>query len=94
MAVSMRAAQSGTAGYTEYDKNLYRLTRSIVPTQPINLLILIACQIEYRRNDAVYKTAGICKCLEERDIEGVIGYRRPNKKDGYFAKCMVKGVID
>ena len=36
--------------------------------------------------DAGYKTAGICKGLEERGIEGVIGYRRPNKKDGYFAK--------
>jgi transposase len=36
--------------------------------------------------DAGYKTAGICKGLEERGIEGVIGYRRPNKKEGYFAK--------
>ena len=36
--------------------------------------------------DAGYKTAGICKGLEDRNIEGVIGYRRPNKKDGYFAK--------
>ena len=36
--------------------------------------------------DAGYKTAGIYKGLEDRNIEGVIGYRRPNKKDGYFAK--------
>lgn len=36
--------------------------------------------------DAGYKTAGICKGLEDRNIEGVIGYRRPNKKEGYFAK--------
>lgn len=36
--------------------------------------------------DAGYKTAGICKGLEDRHIEGVIGYRRPNKKEGYFAK--------
>lgn len=36
--------------------------------------------------DAGYKTAGICKGLEERGIEGVIGYRRPNKAEGLFAK--------
>lgn len=36
--------------------------------------------------DAGYKTAGICRGLEERGIDGVIGYRRPNKKEGYFAK--------
>lgn len=36
--------------------------------------------------DAGYKTAAICKGLEDRDIEGVVGYRRPNKKEGYFAK--------
>lgn len=36
--------------------------------------------------DAGYKTAGICKGLEDRNIEGVIGYRRPTKKAGYFAK--------
>lgn len=41
---------------------------------------------EYVGLDAGYKTAGICKGLEDRNIEGVIGYRRPNKKDGYFAK--------
>jgi transposase len=36
--------------------------------------------------DAGCKTAGICKGLEERGIEGVIGYRRPNKKEGYFCQ--------
>lgn len=36
--------------------------------------------------DAGYKTAAICKGLEDRNIEAVIGYRRPNKKEGYFAK--------
>lgn len=36
--------------------------------------------------DAGYKTAGICKGLEDRNIEGVIGYRRPNKAEGLFAK--------
>jgi transposase len=41
---------------------------------------------EYVGLDAGYKTAGICKGLEDRGIEGVIGYRRPNKKEGYFAK--------
>ena len=41
---------------------------------------------EYVGLDAGYKTAGICRGLEERGIEGVIGYRRPNKKEGYFAK--------
>ncbi|WP_225319057.1 IS1182 family transposase [Cellvibrio sp. KY-GH-1] len=36
--------------------------------------------------DAGYKTAGICKGLEDRNIEGVIGYRRPNKAEGLFAR--------
>lgn len=36
--------------------------------------------------DAGYKAAGICKGLEDRNIEGVIGYRRPNKAEGLFAK--------
>ena len=36
--------------------------------------------------DSGYKTAGICKGLEDRNIEGVIGYRRPNKAEGLFAK--------
>lgn len=36
--------------------------------------------------DTGYKTAGICKGLEDRNIEGVIGYRRPNKAEGLFAK--------
>ena len=36
--------------------------------------------------DAGYKTASICKGLEDRNVEGVIGYRRPNKAEGLFAK--------
>lgn len=36
--------------------------------------------------DAGYFTPHICKGLIERDIYGVIGYRRPNHKDGYFYK--------
>ena len=36
--------------------------------------------------DAGYMTAGICRGLEDRDIYGVIGYRRPNHKQGYFYK--------
>lgn len=36
--------------------------------------------------DAGYFTPAICHGLEERDIYGVIGYRRPNHKPGYFYK--------
>jgi transposase len=36
--------------------------------------------------DAGYHTAAICKGLEERNIFGVIGYRRPNKIKGRFSK--------
>ncbi len=36
--------------------------------------------------DAGYHTAAICQGLEERDIYGVIGYRRLNHKKGYFYK--------
>ncbi len=36
--------------------------------------------------DAGYFTPVICKGLVERDIYGVIGYRRPNHKEGYFYK--------
>lgn len=36
--------------------------------------------------DAGYFTPAICKGLEERDIYGVIGYRRPNHREGYFYK--------
>ena len=36
--------------------------------------------------DAGYFTPAICKGLIERDIYGVIGYRRPNHRDGYFYK--------
>jgi transposase len=49
---------------------------------------------EYVGLDAGYKTAGICKGLEDRNIEGVIGYRRPNKKDGYFAKRLFVFDVD
>lgn len=36
--------------------------------------------------DAGYFTPAICKGLVERDIYGVIGYRRPNHRDGHFYK--------
>lgn len=36
--------------------------------------------------DAGYFTPAICKGLEERGIYGVIGYRRPTHRDGYFYK--------
>lgn len=36
--------------------------------------------------DAGYHTAAICKGLEERRIYGVIGYRRPTHRQGYFRK--------
>lgn len=36
--------------------------------------------------DAGYFTAGVCKGLEDRQINGVIGYRRPTHKKGYFYK--------
>jgi IS5 family transposase len=36
--------------------------------------------------DAGYFTPAICKGLEERDLYGVMGYRRPNHKPGYFYK--------
>lgn len=36
--------------------------------------------------DAGYFTPHICKELIDRDIFGVIGYRRPNHKKGYFYK--------
>lgn len=36
--------------------------------------------------DAGYSTAGICKGLEDRGIEGVIGYSRPTHRDGYLRK--------
>jgi transposase len=34
--------------------------------------------------DAGYFTASICKGLEDREIFGVIGYRRPTHRKGYF----------
>lgn len=36
--------------------------------------------------DAGYATAAVTKGLEERNIYGVIGYRRPTHRDGYFYK--------
>ncbi len=36
--------------------------------------------------DAGYMSAAICKGLEERQLYGVIGYRRLNHKPGYFYK--------
>lgn len=36
--------------------------------------------------DAGYASAGICKGLEDREITGVIGYRRPNHRKGYLYK--------
>jgi transposase len=36
--------------------------------------------------DAGYSSAAICQGLEEREIYGVIGYRRLNHKPGYFYK--------
>lgn len=36
--------------------------------------------------DAGYFTAALCHGLEQRAIRGVIGYRRPNHKKGYFYK--------
>jgi len=36
--------------------------------------------------DAGYFTANICKGLEDRKIYGVISYRRPNHKKGFFYK--------
>ena len=36
--------------------------------------------------DAGYATAGIAQGLEERDIKGVTGYRRPSHRKGYIPK--------
>lgn len=36
--------------------------------------------------DAGYFTASICKGIEDRKLYGVISYRRPNHKKGYFYK--------
>jgi transposase len=40
--------------------------------------------------DAGYFTPAICKGLEERDVYGVIGYRRPNHIKGYLYKRSFK----
>jgi transposase len=36
--------------------------------------------------DAGYFTPMVCQGLEDRSIAGVMGYRRPNHRDGYFYK--------
>lgn len=36
--------------------------------------------------DAGYFTPAICRGLEHRNIYGVIGYRRPNRREGYLTK--------
>lgn len=36
--------------------------------------------------DAGYATAGICQGLQDRQIEGVIGYCRPTHRDGFLRK--------
>lgn len=36
--------------------------------------------------DAGYFTPAICRGLEQRNIYGVIGYRRPNHREGYLSK--------
>jgi len=36
--------------------------------------------------DAGYFTAAICKGIEDRKLYGIIGYRRPNHRKGYFYK--------
>lgn len=40
--------------------------------------------------DAGYSTTAICKGLVERGIEGLIGYRRPNKPKGMMPKRLYK----
>lgn len=36
--------------------------------------------------DAGYSTAAICKGLEDRNIYGVVAYRRPSRRNGYLPK--------
>ena len=43
-------------------------------------------QIRAAGVDAGYATAAVTKGLEERNIYGVIGYRRPTHREGYFYK--------
>lgn len=45
-----------------------------------------AAKISPTDPDAGYFTPAICRGLEQRDIYGVIGYRRPNHWDGYLTK--------
>ncbi|ASG21418.1 IS1182 family transposase [Nitrospirillum viridazoti] len=42
--------------------------------------------VRYVGLDAGYSTAGIAKGLEDRGIEGVIGYSRPTHRQGYLRK--------
>jgi IS5 family transposase len=42
--------------------------------------------VEHVGVDAGYFTAAVCHGLEKRDIYGVMGYRRPTHRDGYFYK--------
>ena len=42
--------------------------------------------VKFAGLDAGYFTAALCKGLEERDVQGVMGYRRPTHKKGYFYK--------
>lgn len=44
--------------------------------------------------DAGYYTPAICKGLEEREVYGVIGYRRPNHKPGTFYKRQYVYIAD
>ena len=43
-------------------------------------------EVEHVGLDAGYFTAALCKGLEDRQVQGVMGYRRPNHKQGYFYK--------
>jgi hypothetical protein len=47
---------------------------------------LLGLEVEAVGLDAGYMSAAICQGLEERQLYGVIGYRRPNHKSGYFYK--------
>ena len=44
--------------------------------------------------DAGYCTTPICKGLDDRNIFGVISYRRPNKRPGFLAKRLYKYLPD
>lgn len=42
--------------------------------------------VEHVGLDAGYFTSALCKGLEDRQVQGVLGYRRPSHKQGYFYK--------